>query len=78
MKSNEQLPIDYDTIRKMAESDTGKRLIQLVQSQGGSKMKHALKHAENGDFEEAKELLRKILQDPEASRLMQQMEDGHE
>lgn len=78
MKANEQLPFDYDAIRKMADSDAGKQLIQLVQTQGGSKMKSALKKAEDGDFTEAQEILSRILQNPEASKLMQQMEDGHE
>lgn len=78
MKSNEQYPYDYNAIQKLANSETGKKLIQLVQSRGGQEMEEALNRAAQGNYTQALQILQRIIPDSDVSRLKNEMEDGNE
>lgn len=65
---------DFSQIKQLAQSESGRQLLQLLRQNGGSKLEQALSLAAGGDYTQAKELLTPLLASPEAKRILQQLE----
>ena len=61
-----------DLIR-IANSPAGQRLMDLLQSNGGSALQQAMAEAAAGDYRQAKAMLNSLLKDPEAKSLLEQL-----
>ena len=61
---------------RLAQSDTGQQLLRLLQSDHGDAAKAALKKAQDGDLDQAKQALRAFLSDPQAQALLQKLKGG--
>ena len=57
-------------IMKIASSPAGQQLIQKLHAQGGDSLQQAISKAMAGDYDQAKEALSHLLQDPETQRLL--------
>lgn len=57
-------------IMKMAQSPAGQQLLCLLQQKGGAELQQAMTKASAGDYEQAKQMLSSLLQDPDAKKLM--------
>lgn len=71
----EQNP-DFSQLMKLAQSGAGQQLLQLLRQNGGAQLDHALSRASGGDYTQAKALLTSLLTDPEAQRIVKELEDG--
>ena len=58
---------------KLAKTDAGKQLIALLQQQNPQEMQNAMAKANAGDYTQAKQALRSILENPQAIALLQQL-----
>lgn len=63
---------------RLAQSDTGQKLLQMLRSQHGDAARTALERAKDGDIEKAQQALQAFLSDPKTKALLQQLkEDSH-
>ena len=63
---------------RLAQSDAGQQLLQLLQHNHGNAAQVALNRAKDGDMQQAKQALQAFLSDPKAQALLRQLkEDGH-
>ena len=69
---------DYGELLKIANSPDGKKLLNLVQQQGGAGLSSAMQQAESGDYSSIKELITKIMDNPEAGELIKRIRGSHE
>lgn len=67
---------DYSQLLKLAQSPAGQQLLKLLQQSGGDSLQSALTGAGKGDFTQAKQVLTALLSDPEAQKLLKQLEDS--
>lgn len=65
-------------LMKIANSPDGKKLLNLVQQQGGAGLSSAMQQAESGDYSSIKELITKIMDNPEAGELIKRIRGNHE
>ena len=59
---------------RLAESDTGKQLLALLQAQNSDRLQQAAALASQGDFSAAKQTLSGFLSSPEAVELLQKLQ----
>lgn len=64
-----------EDIQKLAQSDAGKQLMALLQSQHSATAEAVRSSARAGDMEQAKKALSALLNDPTAQRLLRQLEE---
>lgn len=64
--------------KRLAESEEGKKLYSLLQSQEPNKLRMAMQQATAGDFEQLKKTLGTFMASQEAQSLLKQMENKHE
>ena len=63
---------------RLAQSDTGQKLLQMLRSQHSDAARTALERAKDGDNEKAQQALQAFLSDPKTKALLQQLkEDPH-
>lgn len=58
---------------RLAQSPAGQQLLQLLQKTGGDKLQQAMARAAAGDYAQAKETISRLMEDPEARRLLSQL-----
>lgn len=58
---------------KLAQSDTGKQLYELLQRTQARQLQSAMDQAAAGDYEQVKRTLSSLLADPEARKLLEKM-----
>lgn len=63
-------------ILRLAQSPAGQQLIALLQRNAGDHLQSAVAKASAGDYEQAKQALSSLLEDPEAQTLLKQLEDA--
>ena len=61
---------------RLAQSDTGQQLLQLLQRNHGNAAKIALDRAKDGDMQQAQKALQAFLSDPQAQALLRQLKEG--
>lgn len=65
------LPIQQ--IMQLASSPTGKKLIQLLQQNGGEELQQAMSKASAGDYTQAKQAIAGLMDSPEVKKLLEQL-----
>ena len=59
--------------KEMARSESGQQLLRMLQNQSSQELNQAMKQASTGDYAAAKAILAKLMQDPQAKKLMEQL-----
>lgn len=60
-------------IKKVLTSDEGKRLLQLLNQDGGQKLRQAADALRNGQQDAARQILTPVMESEEASRLVEKL-----
>lgn len=70
----EQNP-DFSQLMKLAQSDAGRQLMQLLRQNGGKALDNALSQAAAGDYSQARAILSGLLANPDAHEILKELED---
>jgi len=62
---------------RLAQSDAGQQLLQLLRSNHSDAARSALEKAQDGDLAQAKQALQAFLSDPQAQELLRKLKEGH-
>lgn len=75
MEKNPNLPnhISMQEVLRMAATPAGQQLIAMLRQQGGSDFQTAMSSAASGDYTQAKRAVEKLMADPQAQKLLQQL-----
>ena len=63
--------------QRLANTQEGKRLMQLLQQKDNGQLEKAMAQANAGNFKEAGTLLQSLLTSPEAQKLIRQLGEKH-
>lgn len=66
---------DMSELLRLAKSPAGQQLISLLQRTGGKELQSAVAKASSGDYEQARQTLSTLLENPEVQSLLKQMEE---
>lgn len=69
----QQNNMDFSGAAKLLSSPEGRRLLALLQREGGETLQKAMALAAAGKTEEAKNLMRPLMESGEAARLLDQL-----
>ena len=64
-----------EDIQKLAQSEAGKELMAMLQNQHSATAEAVRNSTRSGDMEQAKKALSALLSDPNAQRLLRQLEE---
>lgn len=74
MKENYDIsPENMKDAMKLANSDAGRQLYELLKRTQGQQLQSAMDQAASGNYEEVKRTLSSLLADPEARKLLNKM-----
>ena len=74
MKENYDIsPENMKEAMKLANSDAGRQLYELLKRTQGQQLQSAMDQAASGHYEEVKRTLSSLLADPEARKLLSKM-----
>lgn len=62
---------------RMAQSEAGQQLMRMLQQNAGQELNQAMNRAVSGDYESARAILVKLMQDPQARELMNRIGGSH-
>ncbi len=62
-----------ETARKLAQSDAGKQLYELLQKTQGQQLSSAMEQAAAGNYEQVKKTMASLMADPQARALMEKL-----
>lgn len=71
--SSKKLQFSPEQVRRVLTSPEGKRLMALLNRDGGKRMQAAAAEFQKGNAAGAKDLLKPIMEDPEADELLQKL-----
>lgn len=75
-KKNEEFPdFNLQQAMRLAKSDAGQQLLQLLQSTQGTKLQGALDQAAAGNYEQVKKTMQELLSNQEAQDLLRKMQE---
>lgn len=74
--SNDFGGIDLSQLMKIAGSPAGQELIALIQNNKDAQFDEAMQQAQAGDFSKVQEALSRMLSNPEAQDLLDQIRGG--
>lgn len=66
---------NFKDLAALANSPDGQRLLQLAQQSGGGRLNSAVQQAQNGDYAAVKAILSKMMENDEAKRLIQRLQN---
>ena len=69
------MQFDFSDLLQLAQSPAGQQLITLLQRNGGNELQSALSSAARGDYSKAQKALSGLMKDPEAQKLLKNLED---
>lgn len=69
----EQSKQAMEMAKKLAQSDTGKQLYELLQKNQGQQLNTVMEQAAAGDFEQVKKAMRSFMKDPQARALLEKL-----
>lgn len=75
-KISENFSFSPADLAKILSSSDGRRLLALLQRNGGDTLKKAVDAAKAGSYSEAKNLLEPMLTNPEAAELLGRLKNG--
>ena len=58
---------------RLAQSDAGQQLLNLLQQQNGTKLQQAIDQAARGDYDRVKQTMASLLANPEIRELLEKM-----
>ena len=61
---------------RLAQSDTGQQLLQLLKNNHSDAARAAMDSAQNGDIAQAQKALQAFLTDPQAQALLRELREG--
>lgn len=64
---------DYAELLKLANSPSGSKLVELMKHNTDSNLDELMNKMQAGDFTQAKEFIQRLLQQPEAQKLIKEM-----
>ena len=75
MENNPNLPnqISLQEVLRMAASPAGQQLIAMLRKQSDSEFQAAMSSAAAGDYTQAKQAIEKLITDPQARKLLNQL-----
>ena len=75
MENNPNLPnhISMQEVLRMAASPAGQQLIAMLRKQSDSEFQAAMTSAAAGDYTQAKQAIEKLMTDPQAQKLLNQL-----
>ena len=75
MENNPNLPnhISMQEVLRMAASPAGQQLIAMLRKQSDSEFQAAMAGAAAGDYTQAKQAIEKLMTDPQARKLLNQL-----
>ena len=75
MENNPNLPnhISMQEVLQMAASPAGQQLIAMLRKQSDSEFQAAMTSAAAGDYTQAKQAIEKLMTDPQARKLLNQL-----
>ena len=75
MENNPNLPnhISMQEVLQMAASPAGQQLIAMLRKQSDSEFQAAMSSAAAGDYTQAKQAIEKLMTDPQARKLLNQL-----
>lgn len=65
--------LSFSELMRIASSAEGKQLLELVRQNSDPKFSDAMRLAENGDYSQAKQMIGKFLDTPEAKSIMEKI-----
>ena len=76
MQNKSDQPMDLSQILRMAQSPAGQQLIRMLQQQDGDRLRTAKQQASQGDYTLAQKTISEFLKNPQAQKLLKQMEES--
>ena len=75
MENSSNLPgnLSMQEVLRMAATPAGQQLIAMFRSQSDSEFQSAMSSAASGDYTQAKRAIEKLMQDPQAQKLLKQL-----
>ena len=73
MQNRSDHPNPMQEARKIASTPAGQQLMQYLRKSGGEELKQALSNAAAGNYDQAKQTIQALLNDPEAKKLLDQL-----
>lgn len=70
----ENRDLSMTELMQMAQSPAGQQLLHILQQNGGKELQQAMAKAALGDFAQAKKALSSLLNDPQARKLLEELE----
>lgn len=67
--------IDPRQLQKIAQSDTAKQLLSLLQSTQGENLQRAMDSAGSGNMDRTREILQQMLSSPQAQVLLSRLQE---
>lgn len=67
--------MDMEKAMQLAQTDTAKQLLSLLQSQSGAQLNDAMSQAAAGNFGQAKQILQQLMENDRAKQLLQQLRE---
>lgn len=64
---------DFSEIMRAARSPAGRKLVELLRASNGAALTQAMQKASSGDYNDAKTLIQKFLETPEAQDLLKDL-----
>lgn len=64
-----------DDAMRLAKTDTAQQLFALLQQNGSEQLQQAMEQASAGNYEQAKQMLSKLLSAPDAAALLQKLKE---
>lgn len=58
---------------RLAQSPAGQQLLQILRKTGGEQLQQAIAKAAAGDYDQAKQTICQLMEDPEAQKLLSQL-----
>ena len=65
--------ISLQQAMQFAQTPAGQQLIALLRATGGTEFQNAMQQAATGDYSKAKDVISRMLTDPEAQKLLKQL-----
>ena len=66
--------LSMEDARRLAQTETGQKLIDLLRSQDHGQLQSAMTQASNGDYLQLRKTLEAFIRSPEAQSLLKQLE----
>lgn len=77
MSDMQNMNFSMEDIKRMASSDAGKKLFQLLQQQNPQQLNNAMQQASVKDYEAAKNTISSLLSSEQVLQLLKQMGGGN-